>query len=118
MTLPRVDQKAVAIVEDMIQHVLTRPSMYGAPSDVEATALTLAALWEQFHARDSEEISGVWVKDARKHHNLWIEQIRLIHGDTNSMRLSDPANSTMDQTAVMEQVVRGMKNLFNSLFER
>jgi hypothetical protein len=116
MNSPRVDQKAIGIVEDMIQHVLTRPSMYGCPSDVESTALTLAALWEQFHAKEHNG-DGIWIIDARVWWELWMAQIRSIHGDTNVLRLSDPTSPTVDQTALMEQVVRGMKNLFDSLFE-
>ena len=59
MSEPRVNEKAVAILENMIQHVLARPSMYGRPSDVESTALTLAAVWEQFYAEDPAADVGV-----------------------------------------------------------
>ena len=44
------------------------------------------------------------------------ERIRLVHGETNALRLSDPPKANMEDAALMEQVVANMKDLFNALF--
>jgi len=116
MAPSRVDEKAVAIVEDMIEHVLARPSMYGRPSDVEATVLTLAAIWEQFHADDPSGSNSIWNREARKWWELWVEEVRSIHGDTNTLRTSDPVAADIAERALMEQVVGSMRRLLNSLY--